>query len=356
MNMLKRTTGIQLNNNFCFVMIELIFMIFGITAFKTNGIFIKVLFSKIIGIFLFSIAIYIFFTKLIHFIYIIYRREIIQNFYIYDSQKMHEIYSFLFDSGIAILTIFYMFLTLVLPEEIQYNDYWNAIGILILGELLIKIFYKEPIEKIKIKKVREIIYSTVNIFMFLEIIIFTHTFLVSFLENKLKIHEIMSLNSSWISSILLMFVIPYVVAFSSIVMVPDFKIKEWMKGVLKIVHSISLILGSATFLTKLYEEKIDSTHWVMAITLVTVFINFFTGCINNIYEHRKLHNQKRAREIYRNIMRLDDFNNISVSELRECCYYGGETFIDLLYLKPELLNLLKSIERPEPLDLNKNIN
>lgn len=53
---------------------------------------------------------------------------------------MHEIYSFLFDSGIAILTIFYMFLTLVLPEEIQYNDYWNAIGILILGELLIKIF------------------------------------------------------------------------------------------------------------------------------------------------------------------------------------------------------------------------
>lgn len=192
--------------------------------------------------------------------------------------------------------------------------------------------------------------------MFLEIIIFTHTFLVSFLENKLKIHEIMSLNSSWISSILLMFVIPYVVAFSSIVMVPDFKIKEWMKGVLKIVHSISLILGSATFLTKLYEEKIDSTHWVMAITLVTVFINFFTGCINNIYEHRKLHNQKRAREIYRNIMRLDDFNNISVSELRECCYYGGETFIDLLYLKPELLNLLKSIERPEPLDLNKNIN
>ena len=187
MNMLKRTTGIQLNNNFCFVMIELIFMIFGITAFKTNGIFIKVLFSKIIGIFLFSIAIYIFFTKLIHFIYIIYRREIIQNFYIYDSQKMHEIYSFLFDSGIAILTIFYMFLTLVLPEEIQYNDYWNAIGILILGELLIKIFYKEPVEKIKIKKVREIIYSTVNIFMFLEIIIFTHTFLVSFLERYMKL-------------------------------------------------------------------------------------------------------------------------------------------------------------------------
>lgn len=330
---------IEDNDNFFFVELALLFLLLFFT--QSN----KVLISKGGSVIILLIIIYSYCIQVYRIFSIVWDKELIQNYYIQDSKIMREIYVYVYETILMLLGIFFGVVMILYQDQIDQNSWVYTIGGLVLFGALFC-----TIKNVTETKVAIVLFNITKLLTYLVIGLALldgfYLNLYRVIQASVKIQFLGKNTSRWLSIIIVFLLVSLVVTVFSAWIVPNFKITKWAKKIILTANTLSVVFAVVTFVFKsVGEERIDGDI-VLLITLFTILTNNFSKLINWIYEIRETKNQKRARKIYRNIMKMNNYNNLSIFLVRECCYYGGDTYVDLLYSRSELVNILKSIELP----------
>lgn len=312
-----------------YLMINFLILFVSLCFFKAKAnIFLHILFSIIAFILLLTIIAYIL-SKLLP-LYNLFRNGRFYQFYsLEDNSLMKRVWECFSGYFISSFLIIYFSIIMYISNISLYMttfSYYPLIlfciystrGLPYLGKLIKIYFYSfSPVFVIiALLSIQQYLSEIINLIDF------------RFDSNMIDIF-------SFIVSILLICLILISIY---VLLVPNFIKNKRIDNAISIIKFTSEVIAVISFsITIVGKESINETFWIFVVCCA-FFFSLFLILLQLVKAFFTRKNERNARKIFRKIMRENE--HISLLELKKCCYYGGEYFLDLIYMKPELISRL----------------
>ncbi|MGG4363446.1 hypothetical protein ABEX45_04280 [Bacillus subtilis] len=179
-------------------------------------------------------------------------------------------------------------------------------------------------------------------------------FILPFVIEYLKIHNenlVISIevliNTIFLTSILLVFLLVYIVIFQ-----PSINLNKYI-NILSMFNSIIILVNLANMTVNIFEfNKIHLEGLSVHVAIISFPIVTSIMIVRNVLDQQKRKREKVAKKLFINVLRKisdkqkkSSFNvDTLVLEMKKCCVFGGDNYILLFYSNPKTESIVKRLE------------